>query len=609
MGGTGYPVVARLRNNGSLSQVVTVVGEWSMENASSTGTDTPVYPNPTGFGAQTIQIAAGETKDVQLGTVTPQVLTNLGASYTTPLWMRPAVDSGMRGHVTPRYRIQARIVTSDESMGNNTDGMDARFYIRRSNLNMALSWDTKGFWANNPALATATDTENRFYVSGRLNADTLARAMDSLGLMSASRYRTSISTTDAVHYDVIDRQGWEPRTIDYTWYRSLVWSSGYFFLPYTDRQAIRDYIAAGSLPAKKNLLFSSQNVVAQHVGLNPFNDEFFPRYVLRAQRGRMAPPNQATIRNTPVATGYNNLMVEGMAVQRGIQELIRPTGFANGTLTDYAPTPGLVSIYVDPFTEGLARAGYKYTTRDAGVGDSLMSVSTSGPRANVVYLGAEWRHFGKTGERTGAERVLRASFDYFDNNDGKVIPVELVEFDARRSGSGVDVVWATASEQNSAYFVVERQEVRNGVGSGFAEVAREAGAGNSSVRREYGISDADVRTGSVYQYRLYMADRDGTGGYSGTVEVNLDGANVASLGTAQPNPSSGTATLNFNAGENGSADVRLYDALGREVALLYSGTALHGTVTVDGSSLESGMYQVILRSGSDRIVRTVHIVK
>ncbi|MCZ2133101.1 MAG: T9SS type A sorting domain-containing protein [Bacteroidetes bacterium] len=605
MGGTSYPVVARLRNNGSLSQVVTVIGEWAVENASSTGTDTPVYPNLTGFGAQSIQIAAGETKDITLGTVTPEVLTNLGAGYTTPVWMRAAVDSGMRGHVTPRYRIQARIVTSDERMGNNADNIDARFYIRRSALNMAVSWETKGYWAMNPSLSNATDVENRFFAGGRLNADTLARGMDSLGLFAAYRYRTSIGSDSAVHFDVIDRQGWEPRTIDYTWYRTLIWSPGYWYLSYANRQQIRDYVSGGNISSKKNLIMSSQDVVWQHVGLNPFYDEFFPRYVLRARRGSMAAPNQATYRRTPLSAGYDNKMVTGMAVQRGIGELVKSTGFANGLLTDYPPTPALVSIYVDPFTEGLARPGYKYMSRDAGVGDSLMSVATSGPRANVLYLGTEWRHFGKVGDRTGAERVLRASFDYFDDNDGKVIPVELEDFTAYRSVRGVDIVWSTASEQNSAYFAVERRVS----GSEYSEIERVTANGNSSVRREYGVSDADVHTGEVYEYRLRMVDRDGREGLSHSVEVRFDGVSSVSLGTARPNPSSGVSVLNYSVTDGSSVDIRIYDALGREVGLLYSGTGTEGSVSVDGASLDAGMYQVVLRSGSERLVRSLQIIK
>ena len=106
-----------------------------------------------------------------------------------------------------------------------------------------------------------------------------------------------------------------------------------------------------------------------------------------------------------------------------------------------------------------------------------------------------------------------------------------------------------------------------------------------------------------------MVDRDGSESLSRSVEVRMDGLSVAELGAAQPNPSTGVATLGFTTDGTSGADVRLYDGLGREVLLLYNGAAASGVVTVDGTQLESGLYRVVLRSGSAQIVRPLQIVR
>ena len=598
-------VIARLRNNGSITQVVSLVGEYAVENAASSGNSLPSYPGFSGLlnGNQTVQIAAGESKDVEIGTLQPQSLSQLGSSYTTPVWMQRQVDSSMRVNVTPRYKIQARVVTPDENVTNNSDAIDARFYIRRSNLKMMTSWVGKSYNQYNAAAVT-TDPQYARNTIARLNADSLKRGIDSLGVTSGLTPNTALAS---INYDIMDRDGWEQRAVDYTWYRSLIWSNDNTGLGRFQRDNIREFVASSNIDnAKKNLLIASQELVKFHVGLNAINDEYFPRYILRAQRGKST---TNTVVTTPVAAGYamppivlpSRSDVTGITVGRGITETIKRTGFTLGTFSDPLPLPALMSVYVDATTQGLARPAYKYTTKDATAADTAMGIAVSGTGTNVIYLGTDWRHFGKLGNRTGVERVLRSSIDYFDNNDGNVVPVELTEFNATATGKSVNVYWTTASEQNSAWFDVERKEATGG----FTTVATIPAAGTSTNVLNYGIKDADVQRGMVYVYRLKSVDKDGKYGYSAEVEVAVGGVSGMEIVEANAN------TVTYSITASGTVELGLYDLMGRKLGTLDNNYREAGTYSVPVTNLDlsSGMYQLILKVGGETATGSMQIVK
>ena len=166
------------------------------------------------------------------------------------------------------------------------------------------------------------------------------------------------------------------------------------------------------------------------------------------------------------------------------------------------------------------------------------------------------------------------------------LPVELITFSATRQGSAVQVAWATASEKNSAYFVVER----SANGRTFDALTRVEAQGTSTARVNYGTLDQAPLGGTSY-YRLRQVDKDGTTAYSNVATVRFEGkAGVPSL-VAYPNPATGSgfqlATSNL-APANGT--VRVFDNVGRLVFTqpIAAGTA-EATVR-PAQPLASGMY-------------------
>jgi hypothetical protein len=168
------------------------------------------------------------------------------------------------------------------------------------------------------------------------------------------------------------------------------------------------------------------------------------------------------------------------------------------------------------------------------------------------------------------------------------LPVVLLSFSASRQGSGVRVAWATASEQNSAYFLVQR----SADGRTFETVEKVAALGTSLNHHDYGTLDAAPLPGLSY-YRLRQVDQDGTGSYSPVVAVRFDGqaASPAPALVAYPNPTTGQRFQLLTTGlATTGGTVQLLDNVGRVVLtkVLTPGTV--ETTLEPASPLASGLY-------------------
>ncbi len=95
------------------------------------------------------------------------------------------------------------------------------------------------------------------------------------------------------------------------------------------------------------------------------------------------------------------------------------------------------------------------------------------------------------------------------------LPVRLISFTAQSEGNHNLLKWQTASEDNNAFFQVERS--KNGIlFKAIGEII--PGAGDSEQKRSYSHIDPDFEDGINY-YRLKQVDLDGKFAYSRTVPV------------------------------------------------------------------------------------------
>lgn len=163
-----------------------------------------------------------------------------------------------------------------------------------------------------------------------------------------------------------------------------------------------------------------------------------------------------------------------------------------------------------------------------------------------------------------------------------ILPVELKYFRARATTSHVDLVWATASEHDVDYYVLERSID----GKMFSEIGKIASMGNSSTERMYSFSDEKPTTGVSF-FRLNEVSLSGNKKILSTIKNFFDGSRSV---TIYPNPVAQEQPLSFSFNYKSveQHEVSVFDTRG----------ALIGKATMNGSdttlplNLPAGVYVV-----------------
>ncbi|HRH37121.1 MAG TPA: T9SS type A sorting domain-containing protein, partial [Flavobacteriales bacterium] len=159
------------------------------------------------------------------------------------------------------------------------------------------------------------------------------------------------------------------------------------------------------------------------------------------------------------------------------------------------------------------------------------------------------------------------------------LPLELLTFDARATGSDVEVTWATATEVNSSHFVVERSadQVQ------WEAVGQLSAAGSSPLPLSYAFTDGEPIDDASY-YRLRSVDQDGSSKLSPVVMVNV----LADAFVCHPNP---TTDATFVDHLGAGTTIEVADMFGRILAVpLKSPQA--GVLRIDLQQYPPGIYTI-----------------
>jgi hypothetical protein len=172
-------------------------------------------------------------------------------------------------------------------------------------------------------------------------------------------------------------------------------------------------------------------------------------------------------------------------------------------------------------------------------------------------------------------------------NQVKALPVTLLFFDAKISGSAVILSWATATESNSSHFVIERSID----GKNFHEIASQNAAGNSVTKKEYTLIDKFPLVGRAY-YRLKQVDFDGATEHFNMKFVDFTGKKGIAV---YPNPvvSADGITISLNFSNDEKSFVKITDVSGHEVHKF----SFSGTQTTVPFKPEQGTYLITVTSG------------
>ncbi len=189
--------------------------------------------------------------------------------------------------------------------------------------------------------------------------------------------------------------------------------------------------------------------------------------------------------------------------------------------------------------------------------------------------------------------ALSALLTEFGLGNNGALPVELTSFVVSVEKVGANLQWSTATEVNNYGFDIERKSKNSWNKIGFVE-----GHGTTNSPQSYSYVDKSAIGKATY--RLKQIDRDGKIEYSKEVEVTIINApKEFALAQNYPNPFNPSTVISYQIPVNGHVSVTIYDALGREVALLVNETKVAGnySVTFDASKLSSGIYFAKLQSG------------
>ena len=183
---------------------------------------------------------------------------------------------------------------------------------------------------------------------------------------------------------------------------------------------------------------------------------------------------------------------------------------------------------------------------------------------------------------------------------GGAFPIELLYFTGHAEATSNSLKWATATEKNNQFQIVERSS--NGT-DGWIEIGRKAGAGNSTTSITYQLDDASPLI--LGYYRLRAVDFDGAEQLSEVINIARE-SDVLAIVNAFPVPVEKQLILQVNAPVSGDVTISLMDAIGRIVLIQNSGVQRGvNELTVDMEALASGMYQVTLNNGLTTVTRSI----
>lgn len=222
--------------------------------------------------------------------------------------------------------------------------------------------------------------------------------------------------------------------------------------------------------------------------------------------------------------------------------------------------------------------------------------------AKNVGSGTTWVDIGGTATANGNGSILSGAFTTFSRftlanktGGGNPLPVELLKFTGKLNKQGeVDLVWTTASEQNTSHFIIQRSSnLKN-----FEDIASVNAKGYSNEITPYDAIDVKPLQGTSY-YRLIQVDRDGNENIYEPISIFVAPKISWSV---YPNPIVGSE---FNVTiEKSDAikalDISLQDIQGRSIQTKTFNFEQGSTCKISlPRPMASGLYMIVITQGDE----------
>jgi Secretion system C-terminal sorting domain len=187
-----------------------------------------------------------------------------------------------------------------------------------------------------------------------------------------------------------------------------------------------------------------------------------------------------------------------------------------------------------------------------------------------------------------------------------LLPVGLSIFTGTVNKDKILLKWRTETELNNHGFDIERSTDN----THWKSIVFIEGNGNSNSPKNYSYTDNYPPFGKVY-YRLKQEDNDGKFEYSNIINFDLSVTSNVELYQNYPNPFNPTTIIEYSLPKGSHALLKVYDSLGREVAILKNEYQVAGRYSVEfnSSKLASGIYLYTLTTDSFNLSRKMIFLK
>jgi hypothetical protein len=184
-----------------------------------------------------------------------------------------------------------------------------------------------------------------------------------------------------------------------------------------------------------------------------------------------------------------------------------------------------------------------------------------------------------------------------------LLPVEWLYFTGTEQGTANVLDWATASEQNTNRFEIQRSKD----GINFQTIGEVTASGNSAETKIYQFIDSSPFIGLNY-YRLNLVNNDGSTELSNIVvlERNGNGKGYSFF----PNPVLDEVFYTFNSEREENIQIEILDVLGRVVSTkILSASIGNNNLRTDMSNLISGSYIIRAKHMNSAMLHSAKIIK
>lgn len=234
-------------------------------------------------------------------------------------------------------------------------------------------------------------------------------------------------------------------------------------------------------------------------------------------------------------------------------------------------------------------------------GTSPYDVYAVGENGKILhYDGASWSQ-----ESSNTTETLFCTW----GTPGGVVATCLQGFDLDVGCDEVKLSWKLSSYDEGDEFIAVRTDVTT---------ANQLELDEETIDRdglEFSCSDNDVSPGETYVYRIDLVTDKGISTLFESEAVTIPEA-VITLRQNYPNPFNPVTTIDYRIPEEGNVTLKVYDAAGREIAVLVDGIKSAGWHKAEwdgldgnGVSVSSGVYFYRLKAGPHRVERKMVLAR